>query len=74
MGALKDACRPNGRTPSSLTVHELEAVDRTAREHLSGPGTLLLPHVFLVWGRKNPVMGETGHLCAGRSAPQGRRH
>jgi hypothetical protein len=32
---------------------ELEELDRAAREHLSDPDTLVLPHLlFLVWGRK----------------------
>jgi SAM-dependent methyltransferase len=33
--------------------HELEEVDRAAREHLDNPDTLVLPHLlFLAWGRK----------------------
>jgi hypothetical protein len=32
---------------------ELEELDRAAREHLSDPDTLVLPHLlFLAWGRR----------------------
>ena len=32
---------------------ELDELDRTVREHLNDPRTLVLPHLtFLVWGRK----------------------
>ena len=37
---------------------ELDELDRTAREHLANPNTLIMTVYFLAWGRKPPAKGS----------------
>ena len=39
---------------------ELDDLDRTAREHLANPNTLIMPTLyFLAWGRRPPAIGTS---------------
>jgi hypothetical protein len=50
---LVRSMRPRILERELASERELEELDRAARAHLAGPGTLVLPHLlFLAWGRK----------------------
>jgi hypothetical protein len=45
-------------------IQELDEVDQAVREHLSDPGTLMLPHLLFLAGGRKPdgadISGEPG--------------
>jgi SAM-dependent methyltransferase len=50
---LVRSMRPKILAAGIASERELDEVDQAVREHLSDPGTLMLPHLlFLAWGRK----------------------
>ncbi len=50
---LVRSMRPKILAAGIAGERELDEVDQAVREHLSNPGTLMLPHLlFLAWGRK----------------------
>jgi hypothetical protein len=50
---LVRSMRPKILAAGLASELELDEVDQAAREHLSDPGTLMMPHLlFLAWGRK----------------------
>ncbi len=65
--------RPKLLARGVVTEHELDEIDRAAREHFNDPDTLVMPNLlFLVWGREPSMVRGAGVGASTRSAEQKR--
>jgi hypothetical protein len=60
--------RPKIVAAGIASERELDEVDHAVREHLSDPGTLMLPHL-LAWGRKPGSPATSGGSTTRGDAP-----